>query len=373
MSDYAKTLKTAVISGQKQANETSQSMEDINIQVSNINDAIVVIDQIAFQTNILSLNAAVEAATAGEAGKGFAVVAQEVRNLASRSAEAAKEIKDLVENATKTANSGKDISKSMIEGYKSLNDSIDKTVELIDGVTTSSKEQELGIIQINDSVSSLDKATQQNAVEASNINSLAAKVANLSTKLTNASKNSTFQDKAIKQICDVNLVSMTAKLKNDHIKYKETNYIKLGSKQIWTVVDHHSCALGKWIDKSEKENKKYTQTQNWNLLKINHQKVHDGVQHLINENAANATNDVLNQISSDTEKAIINVFTALDTVKIDNCKDIDTAKRTQFRKKTIDLSYSGSDRRAIEKNIKEHDNHFVPEIVNNGDDDWSSF
>ena len=74
-------------------------MYEINESTSAINEAITIIDQIAFQTNILSLNAAVEAATAGEAGKGFAVVAQEVRNLANRSAEAAKEIKNLVEVA----------------------------------------------------------------------------------------------------------------------------------------------------------------------------------------------------------------------------------------------------------------------------------
>ncbi len=83
--------------GQKLATYTVESMDSINDQTQAIADAITVIDQIAFQTNILSLNAAVEAATAGEAGKGFAVVAQEVRNLASRSAEAAKEIKSLVE------------------------------------------------------------------------------------------------------------------------------------------------------------------------------------------------------------------------------------------------------------------------------------
>ncbi|WP_226809462.1 methyl-accepting chemotaxis protein, partial [Aliarcobacter butzleri] len=75
---------------------------------------------IAFQTNILSLNAAVEAATAGEAGKGFAVVAQEVRNLASRSAEAAREIKNIVENANHKANEGKLISSEMIKGYEEL-------------------------------------------------------------------------------------------------------------------------------------------------------------------------------------------------------------------------------------------------------------
>ena len=104
-----------------------------------INDSISVIDQIAFQTNILSLNAAVEAATAGEAGKGFAVVAAEVRNLASRSAEAAKEIKAIVENATSKANQGKDIANNMIDGYKQLNQNISQTINLISDIEMSSK------------------------------------------------------------------------------------------------------------------------------------------------------------------------------------------------------------------------------------------
>ncbi|GAB1467117.1 hypothetical protein MASR2M54_26170 [Aliarcobacter cryaerophilus] len=100
MSNIAKDVTNAASLGQELANKTVLSMDEINVQVNLVNDAISVIDQIAFQTNILSLNAAVEAATAGEAGKGFAVVAQEVRNLASRSAEAAKEIKNIVESAT---------------------------------------------------------------------------------------------------------------------------------------------------------------------------------------------------------------------------------------------------------------------------------
>ena len=128
------TLSTEVIasatSGEKLANETTVSMDEINTQVNMINEAITVIDQIAFQTNILSLNAAVEAATAGEAGRGFAVVAAEVRNLASRSAEAAKEIKTIVENATAKANDGKKISADMIDGYKKLNENISHTTNL---------------------------------------------------------------------------------------------------------------------------------------------------------------------------------------------------------------------------------------------------
>jgi methyl-accepting chemotaxis protein len=116
MAELGITVNKAVNSGQELANKTAHSMEDINHEVMAINEAIAVIDQIAFQTNILSLNAAVEAATAGEDGKGFAVVAQEVRNLANRSSEAAKEIKALVESAASKANDGKNISNEMIKG-----------------------------------------------------------------------------------------------------------------------------------------------------------------------------------------------------------------------------------------------------------------
>jgi methyl-accepting chemotaxis protein len=101
MATYSNSVTKSASDGEKLANQTTVAMDEINTQVNLINEAISIIDQIAFQTNILSLNAAVEAATAGEAGRGFAVVAAEVRNLASRSAEAAKEIKTLVENATK--------------------------------------------------------------------------------------------------------------------------------------------------------------------------------------------------------------------------------------------------------------------------------
>ncbi len=163
MTNISNTSKQKAQEGKKLATKTVQSMDEINEEVNSINEAITVIDQIAFQTNILSLNAAVEAATAGEAGKGFAVVAQEVRNLASRSAEAAKEIKDLVETATLKANNGKQISSSMIEGYTELEDIISQTNELISDVSTASKEQSIGMIQISDTMNQLDKFTQQNA------------------------------------------------------------------------------------------------------------------------------------------------------------------------------------------------------------------
>ncbi|MFA7021906.1 methyl-accepting chemotaxis protein [Aliarcobacter sp.] len=173
MAHLSKDVKESVVLGENLANKTALSMDEINSKVEAINEAIEVIDQIAFQTNILSLNAAVEAATAGEAGKGFAVVAQEVRNLANRSAEAAKEIKSLVENATSKTNEGKKISDDMIEGYNNLNRLIGETITIIQDVSIASNEQLKGIEQINDAISNLDRVTQENAIEANNVATIA--------------------------------------------------------------------------------------------------------------------------------------------------------------------------------------------------------
>ncbi|RBQ29601.1 methyl-accepting chemotaxis protein [Aliarcobacter vitoriensis] len=173
MSNLSSGVTKSASLGEELANKTTIAMDEINTQVTLVHEAIGVIDNIAFQTNILSLNAAVEAATAGEAGKGFAVVAQEVRNLASRSAEAAKEIKDIVELATSKANEGKGIATNMIEGYKQLNENISQTMNLISDIQNASKEQLLGIEQINDAVNQLDQQTQQNAMVASQAHDIA--------------------------------------------------------------------------------------------------------------------------------------------------------------------------------------------------------
>ena len=189
MSNLSKNLKDSVVTGEKLAHQTALSMDEINEKVQAINEAITIIDQIAFQTNILSLNAAVEAATAGEAGKGFAVVAQEVRNLASRSAEAAKEIKNLVENATMKTDEGKKISTQMSTGYDNLNLLISETIDIIQDVSTASKEQLSGIEQINNAISLLDKVTQENANESNNVSNITNETLSMALLLVEDARN----------------------------------------------------------------------------------------------------------------------------------------------------------------------------------------
>jgi methyl-accepting chemotaxis protein len=183
MANYGDKLKESIKVGQDLANKTVASMEDINKQALSISEAITVIDQIAFQTNILSLNAAVEAATAGEAGKGFAVVAGEVRNLASRSADAANEIKRIVELATNKTKEGSQIAADMIDGYTVLNENISTTLSLIQNVALASKEQSAGMVQINDAVNSLDQITQKNAQNAGIANDIAQQTLKISKQI----------------------------------------------------------------------------------------------------------------------------------------------------------------------------------------------
>ena len=228
MSNIAKDVTNAASLGQELANKTVLSMDEINVQVNLVNDAISVIDQIAFQTNILSLNAAVEAATAGEAGKGFAVVAQEVRNLASRSAEAAKEIKSIVEEATKKANEGKEIANEMIQGYKSLNDSINSTINLISDVEMSSKEQLSGIEQINDAVNQLDQQTQQNAAISTQTNDIAItsdKIAKLIVEDANKKEFHGKNDIVAKSI------EQNSKKFDNSLQIKKANLNKISTKE----------------------------------------------------------------------------------------------------------------------------------------------
>jgi methyl-accepting chemotaxis protein len=156
----------------RQAEEAMQRIESSSQQISNI---IGVIDEIAFQTNLLALNAGVEAARAGEAGKGFAVVAQEVRELAQRSATAAKEIKALINTSSAEVGSGVRLVRETGVALNEIGQRISGINQHMNAVATAAKEQSVGLLEVNRAVNTMDQTTQQNAamVEQSTAASLA--------------------------------------------------------------------------------------------------------------------------------------------------------------------------------------------------------
>ena len=318
MNNLAQYVNTSAKDGQVLANQTVNSMEEINTQVSSINEAIEVIDQIAFQTNILSLNAAVEAATAGEAGKGFAVVAQEVRNLASRSAEAAKEIKDIVERASNKATEGKAVSTKMIEGYTQLNENISATIQMIESVSTAAKEQESGIRQINDAVTTLDHATQQNASVANEISQMSAEIANMSNSLVTAASRASYLQEARDEVCNIDLVYDTAKVKVGILSQKENLYSQLGSKASWDT--KKSEELAKFIVDFE-NNFPNASKDTVNKLQTLNNSFMGKMQALIDANKNNETNDVLNEKAKEVEIESLRIFGTLNSLKKELCNN----------------------------------------------------
>ncbi|WP_260674968.1 methyl-accepting chemotaxis protein [Comamonas aquatica] len=159
----ASTAVQAAERGGEVVNQVVRSMEQINTSSRKIGDIIGVIDGIAFQTNILALNAAVEAARAGEQGRGFAVVAGEVRSLAGRSAEAAKEIKQLITASVDNVDTGSAQVAQAGESMQEIVASVRRVTDLIGEISASATEQRDGIGQVNQAVSNLDQMTQQNA------------------------------------------------------------------------------------------------------------------------------------------------------------------------------------------------------------------
>lgn len=175
--ELADQARQAADAGDKSTAQLNETMAGINESSEKIGKIIKVIEEISFQTNLLALNAAVEAARAGEQGKGFAVVADEVRNLAQRAAKAAKETTGLIEDAVQRARQGKRVATDVGKSLGAIVGGATKVSDLINGISRATAEQAQGVEQVNIAVSQVDKVTQANAAGADQSASVAGKLA----------------------------------------------------------------------------------------------------------------------------------------------------------------------------------------------------
>ncbi|WP_246164845.1 methyl-accepting chemotaxis protein [Fluviispira multicolorata] len=169
------SYKTAE-AGEIETQKLARSMADISESSKKIEEITAVIDSIAFQTNLLALNAAVEAARAGEQGRGFAVVAEAVRNLAQKSASAAKDISNLIKDSVDKIKKGEEIADSTTEVLNNIVISIKKVSELNSQISSASHEQANGIVQISKAMNEIDSSTQQNAAGSEKVASIASEL-----------------------------------------------------------------------------------------------------------------------------------------------------------------------------------------------------
>jgi len=320
--EQADIMATLAVDANKSAKEgdilakaTKEAMEDIAAATDAINEAVTIVDKIAFQTNILSLNATVEAARAGDAGRGFAAVASEVRNLASRSSDAVKKITELVNVARSKANEGRQIANTMKEGFANLSQKTSKTSEIVEFVAIANKEQMAGIEQINDSLIHLDRMTQEGSKIASDTSVMSKEVRELSQYLMKTASRTKFKEEAKEQIGNVDLVFDLARVKQLIIGFKEECFEKIADGS-FDDNDMSQTAVAKWAEAHRHE--AFAKTKAFAGFTAHFNSFLKLIKEFAQESAKdNGSFEAIQQLGFLIEDKVAQIFAALDEIKRD--------------------------------------------------------
>ena len=324
------TASDVAVKGGQAVGEVVNTMSAINDSARKIEDIISVIDGIAFQTNILALNAAVEAARAGEQGRGFAVVAAEVRNLAQRSAGAAKEIKELITDSVSKTTEGTKQVESAGATMQEIVSSVKHVADIIAEISAASQEQSAGISQVNDAIIRMDDTTQQNTALVEQAAAAAESLMEQADELMNTVSGFEIGDKSISHSGIKSRVAAVPTINKGvsgtkfsfsqaidaHNKWKArlVNYLSGRSDEqldVKFVSCDDKCDLGKWI---YSDAKKHAHLSEYSKLKESHATFHQSVGEIVERAQANKTDEARAMLGgefSQTSKSTVRAIEAM--------------------------------------------------------------